>query len=118
MKREENENLLASAWQKAAAELSVEIIAPYVIEFEGRSYTYPLLVKSFGSNKGTLLIVHRDESEKELYEVGKKLSFFVSIVFEDLFSYERSLFIGTLNDLGWFGPDDRVPSWYTGKPWT
>ena len=42
----------------------------------------------------------------------------MSIEFESYLRYDRAHFIDTLNDLGWFGPKENTPSWYTGAPWS
>jgi hypothetical protein len=32
--------------------------------------------------------------------------------------YDRTNFVDTLNDWGWFGAQDQTPAWYTGQPWS
>jgi hypothetical protein len=29
-------------------------------------------------------------------------------------NYDRTAFVDTLNDWGWFGPEEQRPGWYTG----
>lgn len=45
--------------------------------------------------------------------------FYVSVVSAAAYSsYERELFRGTLDDWGWFGAVDNLPSWFSGAPWS
>jgi hypothetical protein len=118
METREGERLLSLAWKEAAVDLSIEVVTPYTLHWEDGHYAYPALIRNFGNHKGTLLVLYGDEREKELVEVGNKAGFFVSTMFDTYFSYDRTHFIDTLNDLGWFGPKENTPGWYTGVPWS
>jgi hypothetical protein len=118
MKTREEERLLALAWEEAAGDLLISVVTPYTLLWEGRSYVYPVLIRNFGKEKGSLLVLYSDKREKKLIEVGNKAGFFVRTVFDAYFTYDRSHFIDTLNDLGWFGPKENIPGWYTGAPWS
>jgi len=118
METREGEHLLALAWKEAAGDLLIDVVTEYTLLWEGRSYLYPVLIRNFGNGKGTLLVLYSDKREKELIEVGNKAGFFASTVFDTYFTYDGNHFIDTLNDLGWFGPKENIPSWYTGAPWS
>ncbi len=44
---------------------------------------------------------------------------FVSMLDERSYAkYSRDLFVDTLNDWGWYGPEYGSPQWFSGQPWT
>jgi hypothetical protein len=43
---------------------------------------------------------------------------YVSRLADSYATFDRKLFIETLNDWGWFAQDRAAPHWYTGRPWS
>ncbi len=105
---------IQKAWQRAAKDLGIEVEIPFSLG--GESWDAELLVKEFGSPKGTVVLARSSENLKAKFEVAKRMGFFVSAVATN--SYDRESFVDTLNDWGYFGDPDSVPHWYSRKPWT
>ena len=72
MEAREGERLLSLAWKEAAADLSIEVVTPYIFHWENRHYEYPVLIRYFGNNKGTLLVLWSHEREKNLLKLEKR----------------------------------------------
>ena len=106
---------LRAAWLHAAKDLGIDVVAPFSASGEGQlEIVFPVLVRSFGNQLGTIVLPLNAQA---LAEHAKQLGYFVSNVNEQSYaSYERQLFVDTLDDWGYFG--SSRPSWYTGKPWS
>ena len=109
----------SAAWLAAAADLGLDVVAPYrVVRLENRAINGLALVRQFGSPSGALVIDLAATTQSES-ESATRLGFFVSQVDGAAYaSYDRDLFVGTLNDWGWFGPEQDRPTWFTGEAWT
>ncbi len=105
-------NKISSAWNEAAIDLGLTIIAPFALQLEVERLLFDALIPYFGSERGTLVGPFRTDDPR------KRLGYFGSELHSSYETYDRQLFIDTLNDWGWFGPDDQRPTWYTGEPWT
>jgi hypothetical protein len=109
---------IIEAWTKASEELGIKINTNQIIKLNnGKEFEFSLHIENFGGKLGTLL-TGIDNSHLLNFTEFKSESYYLSCINE--FSYEKfekSLFIDTLNDWGWFGPEYEKPSWYTGKPW-
>jgi hypothetical protein len=74
-------------------------------------------VKDFGSRQGTLVTTDAHESGSP--EAAEEGGYYWSALYPESYSsYERNEFIDMLNDWGWFGSDEKKPSWYSGKSWS
>jgi hypothetical protein len=111
---------MAKAWQIASVDLGLIVRAPEtVIDREGQPLRCAVLVQDFGGIGGTACR-HIDAPPDDigrLREWAGEVGVYVSQLGERYASYDRELFISTLNDWRWFGKGDP-PSWYTGVPWT
>jgi hypothetical protein len=109
---------LSAAWEEAARDLGFRFTSGFVDTLsDGRRIRYAGLVDDFGAPKGALLAVYR--RGHTLAEYPHSEGYFVSMLNPASYTrYDRQFFIDTLNDFGWFGPDEQRPAWYTGKPWT
>jgi hypothetical protein len=106
---------ISKAWLKAAEDLEIRVIAPFRLESpDGSSEIYEAYIRDFGGPKGALALKIGDPSGSK----GTQAGYFVSKLGEDYRSYERQLFIDTLDDWGWYGDKKTQPAWYTGKPWS
>jgi hypothetical protein len=100
---------MINAWEKAAKDLGIEIEVPF--HFNGEEF--PLLIKYFGSRKGTVILdiddiaIADDQISKDYYWSGLNPANYTQ--------YNREKFIDTLEDWGWYGENSNKPCWYTGK---
>jgi hypothetical protein len=112
------EEKLGSVWVKAGEDLGIKVIVSYALEWKEKSYRYPVFLPMFGGKKGTLIILWKSVDEEELRIAAKGAGFFWSAFnVEAHETYDRKHFIATLDDLGWFGPPDEKPAWYSGQYW-
>jgi hypothetical protein len=107
-----------AAWLAAAADLGLDVVAPYcVVGSEDQAINGLALVRQFGSSSGALVLDLASTTQSEA-EAASQLGFFVSQVNAAAYaSYDRDLFVGTLNDWGWFGTEQDRPTWFTGQAW-
>ena len=110
---------LQNAWRKAARELNLEIVAPFVLKTDTFSVTVEVLLKKFGNPKGMLVV--SDFSIIEPYENQiVKLGFGYSTMSEPEKDWpfdaeEKEAFIEILCDWGWTGAGEP-PDWLLLKP--
>jgi len=108
------------AWQLAGRDLDISVFAPYRVTDPafGKPLECLALVPDFGSPHGTL-VVGRHTATAAVRLFAERAGHFLSLIDEDAYSsYERTLFVDTLNDWGWYGESDRQPVWYQPAPWT
>jgi hypothetical protein len=100
---------VVNAWKEASEKLYIEIEAPFIY----KDNIFPLMIKYFGTENGTLI---QDMNEckdlKSIDIIGYYFSALNPICYE---KYNNEQFIDTLEDWGWFGPEEKRPSWYNGK---
>ena len=110
-------DLLVDVWRQAAEDLGIAVRAPYVLARSpaGDAIECIALVEDFGSPNGTIVLA-RHRAPESARSLARDRGRFVSLIDEVSYSsYNRALFVETLNDWGWFGQLDRVPVWYTGE---
>lgn len=77
-----------------------------------------MLVNGFDSPNGTLCSVcETKEQVEQLRLYAKARGAICSVLSASYLTYDRDLFVGTLDDWGWFG-DGPPPHWYTGAAWS
>ena len=104
---------VVAAWKEAAADLGIRFISPFVApSVAGLKHEYLGLVHMFGGQAGTFIRVLREPSEKSPDPTGD--GYYWSILGPDYARYNRQLFIDTLDDWQFFGPDSERPEWYSG----
>lgn len=112
------EKKIASAWEKAGAELGISVIAPFDVECDGCWYTIPVHIPNFGGPKGAALAVWKSQRSGEAKKVAAKLGLYFSMLNAELYSaFERARFIDALCDWGYYGPPELAPSWYERRIW-
>jgi hypothetical protein len=112
----ELESQVVDAWRKAAADLGIRFTAPFVTAVEGSRVQFLGLVHSFGRPIGTVISVIGEPSEGRGHPQDDQ--YFRSILSGDSYQvYDRQLFIDTLDDWQFFGPNQERPPWYSGKIW-
>lgn len=109
--KEEDANLI-KAWKKAGKDLGLEIISPFILNTTNGKVDYPILVKSFGGKHGTIIARHELFFD---FPMPKHKDYFISAVNAEYYSdYNRTNFIETLEDWGFFGNSNDVPKWFNG----
>ena len=112
----ELESSIVDSWREAAADLGIGFTSPFVVSLLGQNIDGLGLVHHFGGRVGT--IVSRLNYPSPQLPEGLRDQYFVSQLSESFTRYSRQLFIETLDDWQFFGPESQKPSWYTGKPWS
>lgn len=114
------------AWRDAAKELGIRVEIPFTLTtsngrtevFEGR------VIESGGPNGIVFAALSEDKNGrwievsgrwKTCDEAGYSRTDLSPSVYQ---SYDRDLFIATLDDWKWFGAKGQEPAWYSGKNWT
>lgn len=107
---------VVAAWKEAAADLGIRFTSPFVIAAaDGRCREHLGLVHQFGRRLGTLISVLDEPSER--IERPPDEDYYRSILGSGYGQYKRQLFIDTLDDWQFFGPENERPEWYSGKSW-
>ncbi len=97
---------MIAAWQWAAADLGVQVSSPFAVGDE----EYPVYVPLFGRPAGALPIWIGDERPRLGAEAK---GFFISLLNPEVYcKLDRTLFVETLVDWGWFGAPGEAPEWY------
>ncbi|HUC33236.1 MAG TPA: hypothetical protein VMS14_07515 [Ilumatobacteraceae bacterium] len=98
------------AWQEAAMDLGVEVIAPGVID----GFEFVAILPDFGSPGGAAVLTYDDSLRGPAANAAEARGYFVSIVNPQIYRvFQRERFIETLDDWGWFGTEN-APEWYGG----
>ena len=111
-----DEERILAAWQAAAADLGFTLVDNFVLTHEGDVLEYLAHLPDFGGPHGTLLLAgagtpaHTDAARAGGYRPRR--------LYESYETYDRMLFVDTLNDWGWTNPERDPPAWYTGLPWS
>jgi hypothetical protein len=104
---------ISQAWLEAAKDLGIRVAAPFTVHSD-EPITYEAHVMDFGGPKGTVVGVLDDK----LDDCRATQGFYRSNLASSYRHYERQHFVATLNDWGWYGPEELRPVWYTGKSWS
>lgn len=106
-------NRVQRAWLSCANELKIEMNGNYTFYSpQGERFEAPVYLPEFGSNKGALLFL--PNSEGAAIDAAHSAGYYVSLL-SDISSfdhYEPESFKEILIDIGWRGPENRVPTWY------
>lgn len=109
--KKENERLI-KAWEKASQDLTIQIETPFILTTDNKNLRYDLLIKNFGSKKGTLIVTTDNRSE---FHSPSEFGFYCSALNPFYYNhYDRERFIETLTDWGYFGLPVNKPEWYEG----
>jgi hypothetical protein len=102
---------ISNAWHIARADLGVRVIAPYEARTgSGEVVACEAYLPDFGSPAGAIALGHDATGGRRTKLDGH----WCSVLYEPYEAYDRTLFIETLNDWGWFGPTGMEPDWYAG----
>lgn len=108
---------MLEAWKTATKDLNIKIQYPFYLTTKNeRKLRFDFLVEEFGSQKGIIIMrLSKIHGRKAIGESGFAYS---ALNYRSYATYDRQLFIDTLNDWGYFGDFSKKPEWYTGQPWT
>ncbi len=110
-------NNMLDSWKTAAKQLNIKIQFPfYITNKNGKELKFDLLVEEFGSQKG--IVIMRMRNMHGLKAIKENGFAFSTLRYKNYATYDRQIFIDTLNDWGYFGDLSKTPSWYAGQPWT
>jgi hypothetical protein len=108
---------LVLAWRNAARDLGFEMTAPALLTLnDGSPLSSLALIHGFGRRIGTLIFPINDAPAK--VSMLNELDYFRSELGDSYLSYDRQLFVDTLNDWGYYGAPHNRPEWYSGKAWS
>ena len=103
-------NFFREKWEKAASDLSIEVLIPFDLRGEGINLVAEVLVKNFGGEKGTLVFKDFDEirmNHPQLVQLG----YGWSILEAASPNYNREVFIEMLSEWEWTGEEAGKPDW-------
>lgn len=106
---------ISDAWRDAGHDLGIRVTAPFVVTIEGDEVSLEALVSDFGGPMGTVAVSSLTACFRSILTQS---GYFVSHLFPTYRAYSREHFIATLDDWQWFGPPEKAPPWYTGRPWS
>lgn len=108
--------LIQESCQAAAAALGVGITSPFVlVDADGVEHNFIALFKRVGSEKGTLVCQADEWVHKN--QVAVRSGYYCSGLHPDSYSkFDRALWLETLRDWGWHGPNWERPPWKGGGP--
>jgi hypothetical protein len=115
MKMRVTDKAISAAWLQAGKDLGIRVIAPFTVKTtENELVTYEAHILDFGGPKGTVVGVMGEA----LNDCGAAEGYYCSNLAPSYRSYGRQHFTDTLNDWGWYGPQEYRPPWYSGKSWS
>ena len=101
---------ITEAFLAAGRDLGVEVVAPYVLMADGRRHKFSAFVPYFGNSKG--IVIAAMPSSHALSEAARKVGLGISFVNQEMYgTYGRDHFIDMLTEWGFYGPDEKRPSW-------
>jgi hypothetical protein len=106
-----------NAWREAAKEFGIRVEIPFILTTEECEVEhYQARVIDFGGPNGTVFGIVDDHkaSKKRRRDAG----YYCSDLAPSYRTYDRELFISTLDDWKWFGVKGQEPAWYSGKNWS
>jgi hypothetical protein len=106
---------MINAWQVAAEDLGIDVVAPFVLRVDGAEVRFEVLVKEFGGSNGMLLdrrMGATGTGPGRIYGLGYWV---LSVLGTNHTEYDRSSFIDELNCWGWNGDLNAAPDWYSGE---
>ena len=106
-----------NAWRRAAEDLGIRVDIPFTLTTNrGEDISYEAHVLDFGGPNGT--VFGRVGDDSRFREHRKDAGYFASDLAPTYGTYNRDLFIATLDDWKWFGANGQEPAWYSGRNWS
>jgi hypothetical protein len=105
-------------WLNAAEALGIRIIAPFSILIDSVNIQCIAFVPEFGGPNGAIVGVLHPETfaiDIRLKEYAKRHEFFLSSINPlGWIKYDEAIFKDALEDWGYYGAQDKCPSWFKG----
>jgi len=110
----DNERLIQENCLVAAKDLGITIVSPFTLhDANGNAHLFIAHFPGFGSAKGTLICHADDWMVKE--PIARQQGYYCSGLHPDSYSsYDRALWIETLDDWAWRGSEELRPTWNRG----
>lgn len=106
-----------NAWRDAAKDLGIRLDIPFsLVSVSGETELYEGRAIDFGGPNGVVFGVLDDDAASG--KRRKDAGYYLSGLAPGYRTYDRELFISTLDDWKWFGPKGQEPDWYSGKNWS
>ena len=104
---------LIKAWSEAAKDLKLDIQYPFSLTLgSGTRIDACLLVKNFGRVNGAIIVSLEYSDNKLSWNEIESADYYFSKLNPDVYDhYDRDIFIDTLRDWGWYGPESLRPEW-------
>ena len=109
---------LAAAWNEAAIDLGLRVVAPYTLlpDDGGGPILLPAWVQDFGRAGGTLpypgIPGRLFAIDRRVYDYTLAHGMYCSVLGVDSYGrYRRDAYVEMLSDWGYYGPADQRPSW-------
>ncbi len=101
------------SWREAAQDLGIRFDAPFAMEHGGARHWCAGWLPDFGGARGA--IIAGPESVDEIFEVAQALGHYAASLSPHHYeTFDRNLFVETLNDWGWFANPAQAPLWFRG----
>lgn len=101
---------MAVAWRRAAEDLGIRFVSPFVMGLDGVNYWCSGWLPDFGCPRGT--VIADRYCVDEIFDVTDALGYYASGLNPRYYeTYCREQFVETLSDWGWFGRSEDAPSW-------
>jgi hypothetical protein len=114
------EERVIEAWRTAARELSIEVVAPFTIQVDGRRHECLAWIQYFGRARGMVIVGadqysnHPNVAKDAMHEGF----YFSALGLQAYGRFDRDWFVETLSDWGFFGPEEHRPEWLLPvSPW-
>ena len=105
-----------AAWIAAASDLGIRVVSPFTVSASEAVFTFPVHLPDFGGPSG--MVCDTLDAPDGVAALAARAGYYCSIFGRTSdWSYDRQLFIDTLDDWQYFGAQPQ-PSWYSGTPWT
>lgn len=102
---------IADAWLTAAVDLGIAVTAPARLTVGDQVEDFDALIEDFGSQAGTAVVALGSATPARA-EMARTVGVFLSELSGGAYEeYDRTLFIDTLRDWGWFGEPSLAPDW-------
>jgi hypothetical protein len=103
---------MPAAWREAAAQLGIEVVAP----FEVAGVSFAAYLPDFGGPQ-RMVISGLTSSAEDDAAAASEAGLYLSRVSDAYAEFDRSQFQAALDDWGWYGPAEKRSGWYTGAAW-
>ena len=108
---------IMNAWRDAAKDLGIRVDIPFsLVSVNGETELYEGRAIDFGGPNGIVFGIFDDDTASG--KRRKDAGYYWSGLAPSYRTYDRELFISTLDDWKWFGPKGQEPAWYSGKNWS